>query len=341
MLHLICLSKLSKAAFKFAGAIVIGYSTLTSSWALETVRVGVLSFGTVNWELDTIQRVGLDRQEGIELKVVPLASGDASTVALQGGAVDVIVSDWLWVARQRGHQRPYRFYPYSNAVGSVMVPASSPIQSLADLSAKRVGVAGGANDKSWLLLRAYSVKTLGQDLQDHVQTQFAAPPLLNQLLLGGDLDAVLNYWHFAAALQAQGAQPLISTTSVLQGLGLNDELPMIGWVFDERWAQQHPEAIAGFLNASYQAKALLLRDDQAWLALKPRIKAKTEAVFTRLRDAYREGIPHCFDAQHRQTAQSAFALFAKYGGTAMLGDVQRLDDAVFWTGSPVKGCQPR
>ena len=42
--------------------------------AATKVTVGVLKFGTVSWVLDTIQKNGLDKAEGIELDVVPLAS---------------------------------------------------------------------------------------------------------------------------------------------------------------------------------------------------------------------------------------------------------------------------
>ncbi|MEO6353696.1 MAG: hypothetical protein ABIO19_14415, partial [Burkholderiaceae bacterium] len=55
---------------------------------LAPLRVGVLEFGTVSWELEVIQSRELARKRGIDLQIVPLASGDASTVALQGGAVD-------------------------------------------------------------------------------------------------------------------------------------------------------------------------------------------------------------------------------------------------------------
>ena len=42
------------------------------------VRVGVLKFGTVNWELDTIKTHKLDEAEGIDLQIVDLASNQAT-----------------------------------------------------------------------------------------------------------------------------------------------------------------------------------------------------------------------------------------------------------------------
>ena len=57
-------------------------------------------------------------------------AGDALAAhfALQGGAVDVIVSDWIWVTRQRAEGGLYSFAPYSNAVGSIMVKADSSVE---------------------------------------------------------------------------------------------------------------------------------------------------------------------------------------------------------------------
>ena len=69
--------------------------------AANKVKIGVLKFGTVSWLLDTIQANGFDKAEGIELDIVPLASTQATTVGLQGGSVDVIATDWLWVSRDR------------------------------------------------------------------------------------------------------------------------------------------------------------------------------------------------------------------------------------------------
>jgi len=176
---------------------------ISPAFALEKVRVGVLEFGTVNWEMDVIQTHKLAEQQGIELEVVPLASADASTVALQGGAVDVIVSDWVWVARQRAADFDYTLFPYSNAVGELLVNADSPIKTLADLKGKKLGVAGGASDKSWLLLRAFAQQTQKLDLQAETEPQYAAPPLLNELMQRGDLDAVLNFWNYAARPQSR------------------------------------------------------------------------------------------------------------------------------------------
>lgn len=313
---------------------------LTSpAFALEKIRVGVLEFGTVNWEMDTLKQHKLDEQHGIELEITPLASADASTVALQGGAVDIIVSDWVWVARQRAAGQDYTLFPYSNAVGALMVRPDSGIKTLADLRGKKLGVAGGPNDKSWLLLRAYAQQKLGLDLLAATEPQFAAPPLLNELMQRGDLDAVLNFWHYAARLQAAGMQALISVPEIVQGLGIKSDLPLVGWVFSEQWANADPEAAKGFLAADYAAKQILKTSDAEWQRLRPRMKVENDAMFTQLRDSFRAGIPTCFGSQEQQAAADAFQILAETGGEKLLGKAKPpLDNKVFWSGFSLPAC---
>ncbi|MGH6944907.1 MAG: hypothetical protein ACREH6_11880 [Geminicoccaceae bacterium] len=85
---------------------------------LGTIKIGVLKFGTVNWELDVIKHHGLDAKEGFTLEVTGFASNDAADVALMGEAVNGIVEDWLWVSRQRAEGVLLTFIPYSSSVGA-------------------------------------------------------------------------------------------------------------------------------------------------------------------------------------------------------------------------------
>src|SRR3546814_1620657 len=123
---------------------VLFRSALACLWsaaapAAEPVRVGVLKYGTVNWEISIIQRHDMDVQHGFHLEVLELASDQATAVALQAGEVDIIVSDWLWVSRQRAEGKRYTFVPFPSSVGSLMVPPDSPIRDLARPDTRRVG----------------------------------------------------------------------------------------------------------------------------------------------------------------------------------------------------------
>jgi NitT/TauT family transport system substrate-binding protein len=168
--------------------------------------------------------------------------------------------------------------------------------------------------------------------------QYAAPPLLNELMQQGELDAVLNFWHYAARLQVDGLQTVISMPQVLQGLGIQPDLPLIGWVFSEKWAKEHSAAAKGFLSASYAAKQLLKTDDNEWQRLRPRMKAESDQVFKALREAYRAGIPACFGEQQQQAANTAFKILAETGGKALVGDLSSLPAGTFWQGFSLPAC---
>ena len=314
-------------AFAAVVAMLVAISAAASG---HDVRVGVLKFGTVHWELDVIEHHGLDEAQRIDMRIVELGSKRATAVALQGGAADLIVTDWIWVSRQRAEGRDYAFVPYSLAVGGLMVRSDSGISELAHLQGRKVGVAGGPVDKSWLLLQAYA-KQSGMDLSEVVEPTFGAPPLLNELIRRGDLPAVLNFWHYNARLKAAGMRELLTTADILPALGVERPMPLLGWVFNRTWASENRDAIDGFLRASYGAKHLLLESDTEWERLEPKMKVSDRATAAALRDAYRLGIPRRFDHADREAAARTFAILAREGGEKLVGASDTLAPGTFWT----------
>ena len=300
--------------------------------AATKVTIGVLKFGTVSWVLDTIQRNGLDKAEGIELDVVPLASSEATAVGLQGGSVDVIATDWLWVSRERSGGADFTFSSFTTALGAVMVPPNSPIKTLADLKGKRLGVAGGPLDKSWLLIVAYALRTANLDLRTETTEVFGAPPLLAEKAKQGEIDAVLNFWPYAARLEAQGFKQLIGVEDVVSELGAKGEVAMVGYVFSDNWAKENTEAVAGFLRAAAKADELLATSNEAWQALKPLMRAEDEATFEALRRRYREGIPERSTAENEADAKVLYQFLRELGGEKLVGPGAELAPGTFWKG---------
>ena len=197
-------------------ALLVGLGTWPAvAQDLGTVRVGVLEFGTVNWELDVIKHHGLDAARGFKLEVQGFGSGQATNVALQGGAVDAMVDDYLWVSRQRSDGEMLSFVPSRARSARWWCRRISTVASLADLEGRKVGVAGGPVDKSWLLLQGLAAQRHGIDLAAAVEPVFGAPPLLNEKVPDGELDAVLNYWHFTARLEAKGYRQLVGVEEAI------------------------------------------------------------------------------------------------------------------------------
>src|SRR5262249_17501942 len=162
----------------FALAGVIALAAQTSAMAEDRIRLAVQRTGTLAWELDVIRTHGLDRKRDLAIEAVELASTEAGKIALKGGSADLMLSDWLWVARERSLGDHLVFYPSSSTLGAVMVPAGSPIREIIDLKGRKLAVAGGALDKSWLLLQALARRS-GADLKTHATELFCPPPLLS------------------------------------------------------------------------------------------------------------------------------------------------------------------
>ena len=293
------------------------------------LRIAVLKFGTVNWELETIRREKLDEKHGFSLDVLGLAGGAATKIAFQGGGADAMVSDWIWVARQRGLGKDYVFLPYSKAVGGVAVPENSSIATLADLKGKTIGIAGGPLDKSWLILRAYA-EHIGSDLKSETEQVYGAPPLIAQKAQSGELDAAINYWHYLARMEANGFRLIALVSEAAETLGLDAETPLLGYVFKGGFIRDYPDLVAGFVAASREAKALLAENDAAWDAIRPMMRAKTDAEFERLKAGFRAGIP-APDPVDPAAARALFDLMAKLGGTDLVGEATEMPDGVFYT----------
>lgn len=312
---------------RLAGLLALVLASMTQAGDLPVLRVAVLQIGTVNWELQTILQNGFDRAQGFEMQVQPFADNGATRVALAGGTADLAVADWVWAARQRAAGKDYIFIPYSRAVGGLVVPGDSPVQTLIDLRGQKVGVAGGPLDKSWLILRAYATQAYDMDLDNEVEPVFGAPPLMFKLGLSGETAGTVNFWHFLARMKAAGMREVISVADATQALGLNPDTPLLGYVMKESYLRDNPGMAQALYNASRDAKDLLL-DDDAWQAVRSLMRTDSEVEFLRLRDEFRSGIPERAPIDQEDAARF-LALMAKLGGAALVGQAATLPHGLF------------
>jgi NitT/TauT family transport system substrate-binding protein len=303
---------------------------LSNSFASSKLRVGVLAFGTVNWELQIMKLNNIAAQYDIELEVKKFPSKNAVSVALNAQAVDIIVSDFIWVSRQRASGFDYTFYPYSKATGGVYIRPELKITQLTQLKNKNLGIAGGPVSKTWLITRAYSKSKYKKDLTSYINPVFAAPPILNHKLLDESLDATINFWHFNAKLEAKGMKKLISIEDMLLQLGIKYEVPLIGWVFSEKFAKENRAVINGFLEASKQTKKLLSTDDLQWNKIKKLMYVKDEKTFQALKDGYIAGIPKTFGRNEKESAKKIFKILVKEGGNKLVGKNHDFQNGTFW-----------
>jgi len=296
----------------------------------DDIRVAVLKFGSVNWELDVIKYHKLDKKNNISILKVEMTNKDAATIAFLSNAADIFITDWIWVSKQRSRGNLVTFIPYSTAAGALMVKNDNTILSFEDLKNKKVGIAGGSLDKSWLFLRAYGIKKYGKDPLKYFKSSFAAPPLINGLLRNNELDAGFNYWNYSARLEAAGYKKLISVEQILPIIGITGELPLIGYVFRESYENKNNNTINSFIKASEEARNILKNSNEEWIRISHLTRANDSYMLEKIRDSFRNGIPSQNKEVMLKNINHAYRILKNIGGKRLVGKSNILAPGTIW-----------
>ena len=199
-----------------------------------------------------------------------------------------------------------------------MVRRDAGIKGVADLKGRKIGIAGGPVDKSWLVLRAYANKISGLDLTRDAEPLFAAPPLLNEVLKRADIPAAINFWQYNARLPETDYFELVRVEDMLPALGVPAQTPLLGWVFSEAWAGKNPAVLRAFLAAAKAARERLAGSPEEWQSIAPLVRADDAPMLERLRQAYRRGIaqgePDAGARDPAGAAQRLLELLTAFGG---------------------------
>ncbi|HEY8005481.1 MAG TPA: ABC transporter substrate-binding protein [Methylocella sp.] len=309
----------------------LGLAVLSSraAPAADGLRLAVQKTGTFAWELGIIKARGLDKKAGLEIEVMEFAAPEAAKVALLGGSADIILSDWPWVARQRNLGGRLVFFPYSTALGAVMVEAASPIKDLAGIRGKKIAVAGGPLDKSWLLLQAFA-REQHFDIASETTVIYGAPPLLYQKAVNGEADATLNYWTFCVALESRGFRRLIGMEEIERRLGAKGPVAMVGYVFDEDFAGTHADALARFLKIAAEAREILAHSDADWEKIARQAGIEGSAQLALYRQTYIDGIPRRRVEEEAADARILYRALVTAGGADLAGLAKELDEKTYY-----------
>ena len=258
-----------------------------------TVKVGLESTGTFQWVVYAMHYYGIDKQFNIDVQTQKYATKQASRLALQEGKVDIVVDDFIGVVQDRLNGIPVQgVYPYSKATGGVVVPADSPIHSIADLKGKTIAAAS-LDDKSLLILRALTTSKYGFDPQVDGKVLSAAPPLMTQLLASGKVDAAIPYWHFVARMVGSGKyRNIMNVTDMLVQLGMRTDLPILMVVAREK---ADPTGVRNFLAALKATEARMEADsmDGVWKQIlqKGLYSLPDPSLFPSVRKRWEQGLP--------------------------------------------------
>lgn len=265
------------------GAMAAGTSTV--------ITAGMQASGTFSWMLHAIEYFGIDDELGISINGVTYATKEATELALMAGDVDVTVDDFVNVVLMRSRDVPVRaVYPYTLALGGLIVRNDSDIESIADLRGKVIGAAS-LSDKSLLILRVLTTSKYGFDPQFDSETMAAAAPLMSELASRGDMDAVLPFWHFAARMVGTGEFREIATVhGMLDELGMSSDLPNLVVLANDNMDRQ---ALGKFLQALDMAAERMKHDEGIWESILAEglYSLPDESLMTSVRERWEASLP--------------------------------------------------
>jgi NitT/TauT family transport system substrate-binding protein len=230
------------------------------------VRFGVNASGGQTEVLDAIKTYNLDRKYGFTVQEVDLTAPGQQYVMFRGDAIDVSPGTFVDLLRQRkagvALQAFHGFQGYNNYI---VVKPDSPIRSFADLKGKRMGEFG-TTFLDWLILRAAGKKAFGFDIETDATLVQGSPPLLNQLMAKGEVDAMLQF----------------------SSLTLGPNAFNSNWNLSEKWNTAHPGALRRLSAMIDEAYAKLKTDDALWPGIAAKIGFTDPAVVVAYRNLARQ-----------------------------------------------------
>ena len=141
----------------------------------------------------------------------------------------------------------------------------------------------------------------------------------------GDIDGVINFWHFQAKAKAAGLKEIISVQDAAKSLGLDPSVPLLGYIVN---GKMDAKLSQGLFAASRDAKAMLGSDDAAFDAIKKRMKPKNDAQYEALKAGFRAGIPASATVD-TEAIDKTLQMMAKLGGPDLVGKATTLPDDLF------------
>jgi NitT/TauT family transport system substrate-binding protein len=198
---------------------------------------------------------GIDRKYGIAAEYRAYPTLDGLFTAIRGKDVDVGFGGWTAIAQFRSKGFPVTMvFPVGRGVTvDVVVPAASPIKSIAELKGKKVGTFAGAAGTATVLFRVIASKFHGFDPGKTGDLQFAGPGLLPALLDKGEIDAAVMFDPIAAKLIGSGKYRSIGNLADAYKAGTGDDFLWIGYSTNDDFIKSNPEALTNFTRAWLEA----------------------------------------------------------------------------------------
>jgi NitT/TauT family transport system substrate-binding protein len=201
------------------------------------------------------QAQGLFAKQGLQVTIEKVPSSQAILADQLKGQIDISAGSYAaYIAAQATGAR-FRILAQASTLEpstrALVVPANSPIGSIADLAGKKIGV-NGTNSIGTLLTSAllteHGISPTGVHF---VIDQKGFPAMPEQLRDGAWAAAFLAEPYITLAEEEYGERVLADLD---QGTTMN--FPADGYVATRTWAQKYPRTAAAFVRAIEQGQAL-------------------------------------------------------------------------------------
>ena len=227
--------------------------------ALTPLRIGTLKIASQT-DVWVAQQRGIYARNGIDAKISMFNTGAESIPAMQGGAIDVLLSipGIGMLAIERGIDLAAIFQdeiahatPPDSA--SVQVLDSSPVRSLTDLRGKRIGV-GGLSTQNTIAVKMLLDKA-GVDLSSVSIAEVPFIAMINALK-AGHVDAVVPVDPFTTQLRLSGGR--VIAWNYVESIS---EQPLGVWFTKGSFLRSNPQVIEAFIKSMKEAIDYLNADE--------------------------------------------------------------------------------
>ena len=230
--------------------------------SVKEIRIGYQKNGVL---VITRQRAALEQHfapQGIDVKWVEFSSGPPMLEAMSVGSIDYgAVGDMPPIfAQAAGANLVYAAgEPITMAHQGILVPADSPIHSLADLKGKRVGFTKGSSAHNVIVM---ALEKAGLTYAD-ITPVYLTPPDAGPAFANGSIDA-WSIWdpYFAIGQIKQNGRILASSTDIARTNSFfianrdfaKDHGPALQQIIDvtaatAKWAEAHRDEVAKSFSA--------------------------------------------------------------------------------------------
>lgn len=231
----------------------------SESGSASAVTIGLTYIPNVQFSpVYVAEDSGLYSAAGLDATIRHHGSDEGLFTALLAGEENAVVAsgDEALVAASQGMDLVSIGAYYTRHPGVVIVPASSPIQSLADLKDKTLGIPGEYGSSYFAALAAIEQGGLRRNDVNLASIGYTQQAALAQ----GSVDAVLGFSN----------NDLVQMTSAgmdVRAIPLAEDTPLVAAsiITTREWASSHPDLVKAIVSATSKGAASVVEDPGAAL----------------------------------------------------------------------------